>query len=183
MCASTHSVVRYSYCSILNEVSQRFVSFLGRPILDLPLSVFHLCELVPEERGILVYIGISLIYDGIAFSVTIMRSFKNVISVRSTLITRIFVDGVIYFILIFTYNLIWFIWILSARVRFQNSFVFFLCLLFTNLLSAWSKIYTWGVRCFFSVYDGLTLMGYSTGQFLCKILLLICAIELIGFAA
>jgi hypothetical protein len=30
------------------------------------------------------------------------------------------------------------------------------------------------------VYDGLTLMGYSTGQLLCKILLLICAIELIG---
>jgi len=44
-----------------------------------------------------------------------MRSFENDIYVRSALITRIFVDGVIYFILIFTYNLIWFIWILFTR--------------------------------------------------------------------
>jgi hypothetical protein len=84
-----------------------------------------LCGLIPTERAVLIFVGISVIYDGIAFLITIVYSIRNVISVRSTLMTRIFVDGVIYFIVIFTYNLLWFIWILSVRVRCQHIFCLF----------------------------------------------------------
>jgi len=111
------------YCLVLLIILQVvtflylcFSTFTVWQVVDVPLSTYHQCRLIPKETAALIYIGVSLLYDCIAFLITLRFSLWRVISARSSrLVTRIFLDGTIYFIVIFTLNLVWLISILFAR--------------------------------------------------------------------
>lgn len=82
------------------------------------LDPSRICLFVSSQTAVFIYLGISLLFDGMAFLAILRYSFKNTISLRASTVTlfgTIVRDGTIYFFVIFTSNLVWLVTMASFK--------------------------------------------------------------------
>lgn len=84
-----------------------------------PIPAFHTCVLSSNRRTELAYLAISLTYDTVTFSITLLYTLRSTVDFRvSTVLKAILRDGTIYFLVIFSSNLVWLLSIIYFRVSY-----------------------------------------------------------------
>ncbi|KAF9002060.1 hypothetical protein BDQ17DRAFT_1357359 [Cyathus striatus] len=97
------------------------------PTPSIPTDAFHVCILIPHlpiKALNILPLGLTLAFDAIVFSVTLYYTVQRVRRhQRSPLIFTIQKDGILYFAVIFTTNLIWMVLTTHARpsLKFINA--------------------------------------------------------------